>query len=329
MPTPTIGSYPTPVVPIAGLSEPSSALWVKRDDLTHHVYGGNKVRKLEGLLAEATALKAKRLVTLGSVGSHHVLATAYFGRQLGLEVEAVLVPQPRTAHVVSVLRASLGQGLKAIPVRSWAGAPAAVLARVARGAHYLPLGGSNAVGTQGYVDAGRELASQVGEGLLPEPEVCVVALGSGGTAAGLSVGFAEAGLRTRVVGVCVSSPAWALRALAGHLARACAPRALSERPRLSADEKYLGRGYGYSTPEGDEATALAQLHAGLALDPTYTAKAFACALSHVRSGRSGTVVYWHTLSSAPLAPLLASELAPAEEDLPRELLALVISPNER
>jgi len=310
------------VEPLPALSAPGSALWVKRDDLTHDVYGGNKVRKLEYLLEDARAHGAKRLVTVGAVGSHHVLATTYFGTKAGFEVEAVLVPQPRTDHVVEVLRADLGLGLRPFPVGSWAAVPWAVLARVVAGARLIPLGGSSAVGTTGYVKAGLELAEQVRQGALPEPDVCVVALGSGGTAAGLAVGFAAGGLRTRVVGVCVSTPPWALRASANHLARTCGRRASATGLRLDTDARFLGAGYGSRTAEGDEATEQAQSYGGLTLDPTYTAKAFACALWFVRARQAATVLYWHTLSSAPMGPLL--EAAPGEEHLPSALIALAL-----
>jgi 1-aminocyclopropane-1-carboxylate deaminase/D-cysteine desulfhydrase-like pyridoxal-dependent ACC family enzyme len=295
---------------------------VKRDDLTHHVYGGNKVRKLEYVLEDARACGAKRLVTVGAVGSHHVLATTYFGKLAGFEVEAVMVPQPWTDQVVEVLRADLGLGLRALPVGTWGAAPFAVLARVMSGAKLIALGGSSALGTMGYVDAGRELAGQVQAGVLPEPDVCVVALGSGGTAAGLSVGFAAAGLATRVVGVCVSAPPWALHASARHLARACGRKAGVRHVRLDFDDRFLGAGYGSPTPEGDEATALAREHAGLMLDPTYTAKAFACALWFLRARRAPRILYWHTLSSAPMQPLLAR--APTEAGIPEKLIALAV-----
>ncbi len=318
---PPLGHYPTPVQRLPSLSAPGAELWVKRDDRTHDVYGGNKVRKLEYVLADARARGARRLVTVGAVGSHHVLATTYFGRQAGFEVEAVLVPQPRTDHVIEVLRADLGLGLRPFAVRSWGAAPAAVAARVLRGAYLVTVGGSSAVGTQGYVDAGKELAAQVRQGALPEPDVCVVALGSGGTAAGLAVGFAAAGLRTRVVGVCVSSPPWALRLAAGHLARVCSRRAGVRGAHLTMDTRFLGAGYGHVTAAGDEATELAR-GAGLAVDPTYTAKALACALWFVRARQAGSVLYWHTLSSAPMGPLLRG--APEESMIPRELLALAL-----
>jgi 1-aminocyclopropane-1-carboxylate deaminase/D-cysteine desulfhydrase-like pyridoxal-dependent ACC family enzyme len=329
-----LGTYPTPVQHLAALSTEHAELWVKRDDLTNPVYGGNKVRKLEGVLGEVLARGYERIVTVGATGSHHVLATAYFGLRAGLEVEAVLVPQPETEHTRDVLRASLAQGLRAFRVRSY-GAAAAVLAwRVLSGAHFVTVGGSNVAGAMGYVAAARELAAQVRAGEMPEPDLCVVALGSGGTAAGLAAGFEAEGLRTRVVGVCVSQPPWAARLLALRLARACAKRAEIDAARTSAranahtkwladrltiDRRFLGPGYGVETSAAQGAAREADA-LGLKLDPTYTAKTFACALELVRSnvrskegsgdqapprgqGRA-TVLYWHTLSSAPMQPLI-------------------------
>jgi 1-aminocyclopropane-1-carboxylate deaminase/D-cysteine desulfhydrase-like pyridoxal-dependent ACC family enzyme len=311
---------------LSTLSAAGSELWVKRDDLTHDVYGGNKVRKLEHLLADARAHGARRIVTVGAAGSHHVLATAYFGKREGFEVEAVLVPQPRTEHVLEVLRADVALGLHAFPVDSWAAAPFALVRRVASGARLITVGGSSVVGSMGYVAAARELAAQVRAGAVPEPDVCIVALGSGGTAGGLAAGFEAEGLKTQVVGVCVSEPPWVLRLASLYLARTCARRSGvratfgSLRVRLKMDTRFLGGGYGHRTPEGDDATRVAR-GVGLTLDPTYTAKTFASALWHVRARRAGVVLYWHTLSSAPMAPLL--ERAPAEESLDVRLRRLV------
>jgi len=305
----TLGRYPTPVQRLATFSNARSELWVKRDDLTHPVYGGNKVRKLEGILGEAAARGCRRIVTVGAAGSHHVLATTYFGTRAGVEVEAVLVPQPYSQHAEEVLRASIAQGLRAFPVRSWAAAALVLAWRIANGAHLVTVGGSSVAGAMGYVNAARELAGQVRAGELPEPDLCIVALGSGGTAAGLAAGFEAEGIRTRVVGVCVAQPPWALRMASLRLARACARRAgLSHvgprmRSRLEMDRRFLGPGYGYET-EIARAAAEEAPSFGLALDPTYTAKTFACALERARAGGARTVLYWHTLSSAPMAPLI-------------------------
>jgi len=298
-----LGRYPTPVERLDGFSTAARELWVKRDDLTHETCGGSKVRKIEWLLADARSRGADRVVTIGAAGSHHVLTTTYFGKLQGLEVEAVLVPQPRSDHVVEVLRASIGLGLRAIPVRSWSrGALVFALRMATAGAHtrFIPVGGSSVTGSMGYVLAARELAAQVRAGVMPEPDLCIVALGSGGTAAGLAAGFAAERLKTLVVGVCVSKPAWALRLHAKLLARACASRTV-ERPRhvrLVADGRFLGAGYGHRTPEGDEATRLAE-SAGILLDPTYTAKAFAASLAYLVRAPSAKriILYWHTLGN--------------------------------
>ncbi len=316
----SLGRYPTPVQRLVTLSNPDAELWIKRDDLTHEIYGGNKVRKLEYLLAGARARGAKAIVTVGAAGSHHVLATTFFGRRCGLRVEAVLVPQPATPHVQEVLRADVGLGLCTFPVRSWAAVPIAIALRVAAGALFVPLGGSSITGSMAYVHAARELAAQVRDGAIPEPDVCVVALGSGGTAAGLAAGFDAEGLKTRVVGVCVSRPCWGLRLLSLGLAHACSRRAgayatwRSLRKRLSMDARFVGPGYGHAVSEGDEAARVARDIAGIALDPTYTAKAFASALWHIRARQARCVLYWHTLSSAPMGPLLVGAPAPTELD---------------
>src|SRR5262245_61649799 len=83
-----LGRFPTAVARLDGLLPPSVELWIKRDDESGVAYGGNKVRKLEFLLGEARARGARRLVTLGAIGSHHVLATAIYGKQAGFAVDA-------------------------------------------------------------------------------------------------------------------------------------------------------------------------------------------------------------------------------------------------
>ncbi|MFZ5475283.1 MAG: 1-aminocyclopropane-1-carboxylate deaminase/D-cysteine desulfhydrase [Myxococcota bacterium] len=305
-----LGTYPTLVERLDGLSRPGTALWVKRDDRTGTLYGGNKVRKLERLLPEARTRGATRLVTVGAVGSHHVLATAIWGGHQGFAVEAVLVPQPATEHARANLRAGLAAGLRPFPVRSVAGVPFALLERLRGGdAFHVPAGGSSVSGAMGYLDAARELAAQVRAGEMPEPDVLVVALGSGGTAAGLAAGLAIEGLRTRVVAVAVWAPVWALAARTRWLAGNCLARAAARRSlRLEIERGYLGRGYGYPSLEGERASAIAA-RVGLALDATYTAKAFAAALDLVDAGSVRTVLYWHTLSSVDLSALVAKSPA--------------------
>jgi D-cysteine desulfhydrase len=314
-----IGTYPTPVQHV-----PSLGLWVKRDDLVAPRYGGNKVRKLEHLLADAKAQGKKRIVTVGAAGSHQIVATALYGKEQGFDVDAVLVSQPASDHAKKNLRVALALGVNAFVAPAWALAPAVVASRLGRDAYLVPLGGSNAKGSLGFFDAAIELSSQVEAGLLPEPEVVVVALGSGGTAAGLAVGFERESAKTKVVGVVVSPPVRLVRAMTERLARKTAELVGLSRgarvraaQRIEVDGRWLGRGYGYSTHESEAAIGVAA-EAGLELDPTYTAKAFACALARVKE-TSGPVLYWHTLSTAPLDALLANapELPPRLADLLR------------
>lgn len=311
-----IGTYPTPVERHPDAPGP---LFVKRDDRSSAIYGGNKTRKLEWLLGRARALGARTLVTAGAAGSHQVVALARAGAHFGFSVEAVLASQPDSELARTNLRVALAHGLRAVSAPAWALVPPLVALRRARGAHVVPFGSSNPLGTLGFVNAAEELAAQVADGVLPEPDEIVVALGSGGTAAGLAVGLERCGLRTRVVGVAISPPvvalalharslAWRTARLSG-LSRSAAARAAA---RIEVEGGYLGAGYGFPTPAGDEALARAS-RSGLTLDPTYTAKAFACALSRTRPDR--TILFWHTLSTTPIEP-------PADAELPPHLASL-------
>jgi 1-aminocyclopropane-1-carboxylate deaminase/D-cysteine desulfhydrase-like pyridoxal-dependent ACC family enzyme len=195
-----------------------------------------------------------------------------------------------------------------------------------------------------YVDAARELAAQVRAGEMPEPDACVVALGSGGTAAGLAAGFAAEGMKTEVVAVSASEPVAVLRASVAHLVRGCmrlqrqrsrdqqrdetshGVPARAPPARWSVDARFLGRGYGYVTADGESAAEIGA-RVGLALDVTYTAKAFAAALAHAKASSSSrprrVILYWHTLSSAPLAPLAEVADASARQAADGNLTRLV------
>jgi D-cysteine desulfhydrase len=320
-----IGSYPTPVQHLADLSTSSTQLWVKRDDATGELYGGNKVRRLEHILEQARARGARRILTVGAAGSHHVLACSVYGRRAGFEVAAILTPQPRTEHAMNNLRAALGQGLQARAASSMLAAPFLLARALRRGDFLLGPGGSSVVGTIGYIDAIAELEAQIKNGELPAPDAIVVALGSAGTAAGILAGCVGLGLPAKVVAVRIVSRLWMGKLRVASLARRAARsrhldvgfRSLSR--ALEVEGGYLGAGYGRATDAGARATEVAERF-GLRLDPTYTAKAFAATLRVVESGQFRTVLYWHTLSSAPLSGLLAQ----APKNLPPNLERLFI-----
>lgn len=338
-----LGHFPTPV---ERLVVPGGALWVKRDDLTGTPYGGNKVRKLEFLIADALAAGARRLITAGALGSHHALATAVYGRAVGLPVTLVLFPQPVTPHVRRVLLTdvALGAELRFVPRMELV--PGALLARrwAARHepAYVIPPGGSDALGALGYVNAALELAEQVAAGALPPPAEVHVAAGTLGTAAGMAIGLALAGLparvaATRITGRVVTNERVLLKLVRGALAL-LAPEvrldAAEVAARVEIRHGQIGAGYGRETEAGRSATARLGA-AGLTLDPTYTAKAAAEALAALTGGAGPAVatrapaagierratspaspepLFWHTLSAA--SPPLEEEEAALVARLP-------------
>jgi D-cysteine desulfhydrase len=295
---------------------------VKRDDLSGSAYGGNKLRKLEFLLADARRRGAGRLVTGGGFGSHHVLATTLYGRRAGFRITAVLYPQQVTPHVRQVLGAIHGLGADLRYCPHMALLPVSLrLARLARRGdvpYAVPPGGSSPVGALGYVSAGLELAEQVSDGAIPAPAYVHVAAGTLGTVAGLAIGLALGGLEARVVGVKIVPDYVANPRVLGRLVRATlavlSDAGVGDLP--SADDVvaavelrsgYLGEGYGRPTPAGT--AALERFSAlGLGLDPTYTAKTAAAVLDAL-AGTPGVHLFWHTLS-ATMPPVPEHEALP-------------------
>lgn len=331
-----LGQFPTPVEKLDELGEEVGveSLYVKRDDQSGTVYGGNKVRKLEFLLGEALAEGYDEVWTVGAIGSHHALATSIYARQLGLTPSVLHFPQPVTDHVLDNLRAisttepklKLATNKVQLPievgkmkVKQWLS--------TANDVYYIPGGGSSPVGVLGYVNAALELKQQVDAGELPEPDVIFVAAGTCGTLAGLILGCKLAGMKTEVVGVRVVDKIMANATMSAHLANKCA-KILAEHgaedvPKVSSADvtmldSYFGHDYGVPTDAGMKAIALARDHGGLKLEPTYTGKAFAGLLGERERLELAdkNVLYWHTLSSADLSERIAQ--GDVEHDLPAE-----------
>ena len=334
-----LGSYPTPLRKVEVPNESGRDLWIKDDGQSALPYGGNKVRKLERLLSLALASGAKRLLTIGAAGSHHVLATCIFGGRVGLVTRAVLTPQPWTPHAEATLRAGLNSGLSAVPANSVWDAVRRLRRERLPGDFVIGPGGWGAAGTWAYRLAVDELYEQLTSAGISELDAIVVAAGSGSTAAGLLAGVMETNIARRVIAVQVT-PNPALRALiAGQalytLWRHARPlRTVTALRCLEIEGRFVGAGYGHASVSGDAASELARSF-GLVLEPTYTAKAFAAALnrmhasdrtverSKLRLHRRQTYLYWHTLSSVPLNALLMG----APITLPKELAHLLRMPS--
>ena len=311
LPWTPLGDWPTPVervedVPAGFRGE----VWVKRDDRSSREYGGNKVRKLEYLLADAVEQGAGRLITTGVEGSHHCLATAVHGRRVGLPTTLVVFPQPETAHARKIAALNRAWADEVRLCRSFASQPfveAAVRWRRRDDRPYvIPGGGSNDLGALGYVGGALELAQQVRDGVAPRPDVITVAAGTLGTLAGLAVGAALTNLADRIIGIRIVPYAIGNRVVLGSLVEGVVrrltdagtrppdPRLILERVELVGD--YLGDGYGRPTEWGAEATEWFR-DRGLELDPSYTAKTAAGLLDAMAEEPDAVHLYWHTLSS--------------------------------
>lgn len=315
-----LGSWPTPIERLAPLGDTLglSRLYIKRDDLSGERYGSNKVRKLEFLLGEAKRVEARGVFTLGFAGSNHALATALYARELGLECTVLLMPQAGAAYVRRNLLAGQALGGRLVPCRNLLALGLRYLALI-RKAHFIPAGGTCPLGVAAYVNAAFELRDQIRSGLMPEPDLIYLPFGSMGTTAGLSLGLQAAGLGTRLESVRVIESRWASRSdLARLLQKSMAflretdpgfPALEDLGANLNLREDQLGPGYARPTPASEEAMRLMQANAGIELNPTYSAKAFAALVADARHGQIGdrTVLYWNTYNTRDLSGLIQGQ----------------------
>jgi len=329
VPRVTLGAFPTPVESLETVSRALGAgngdAWIKRDDISSPVYGGNKVRTLELLLAQALARGHTSVLATGAFGSNHALATALHGPRVGLTPGALLFPQPVSTAALVNLRALAESGALLHALAHWSVLPLAMAWIRLRGrpVPYLMVpGGATPLGALGYVSAGLELGRQVAAGELPAPRRVIVAVGSTCTSAGLlvglalaahfRVGFAPATLPTltsvRVSPWPVTSRTRILSLAArtahflGELAGPSVPRldGAALGARFEVDGNYLGPGYGRPSAAGRDAEALWQRLGLPELDGTYSAKAAARFVSALRTREAGPVLFWSTKSSVPL-----------------------------
>lgn len=327
LPALRLGNGPTPAQPLAAFGDRLGVpqLYVKRDDVAASPYGGSKVRKLDFLLAEALRAGADTVVTTGSVGSHHAVATACHAPRVGLRAVLLLLPEPATSHVRENLLLDRRFGADLRHARSRDEVARETTALVRRGAFSIAAGGSSPVGNVGFVDAAFELEQQVEAGVLPEPDVVYIGLGTMGAAAGLAIGLAASRLRTRVVAVRASNPGTSSAARLAHEIdmtvealvglRGGFPSVSVGPDRLTIDASQLGPGYALPTASGRAARELANLHTDLDLELTYTAKTLAALIAAAPRHRDEVALFWHTHSARP-APTQGNEFGP--NDLPRE-----------
>lgn len=318
--------FPTPIHHASNLEDfynNQCAIYVKQDGMVKSLRnskafcGGNKVRKLEYLLADAIAQGYTSVLTFGAAGSNHALQTSICASLLGLKAACLLFPQP-TSWVVQrnlLLHAYHNTILYYCPNRELRGIYAAMICydhkqRYGSWPYIIPFGGSNQIGTIGYVQAAFELAEQIKMGLMEEPNDIYVTFGSGGTAIGLLLGLELAGLNSHLHMI-VEEPADITRVEAKieRLFYATNQYLCDKDPSIPTcsfnHERYTvvsdcgGQGYGMATVEGIQAEQILLNTENILLDQTYTAKAFSALIRDLEEGNcyGKTILFWNTFCS--------------------------------
>ncbi len=334
-----LGDWPTPVEPLEGYAD----IYLKREDISSQVYGGNKVRTLEAQLGRARALGAKRIWATGAYGSNHVVATLLHAKEAGLEAGAAIFPQPPTEAARENLLATLAIDPALLWVPHVAALPLGMAALQVRsrakglGDYVMSPGGATPVGALGHVSAGLEIARQIESKELPAPAAIVLAVGSTCTTAGLLVGLAIAerlGIAPAPAVFAVRVTPWPVTAASriAYLARRTAQYLTTLvggvadvpyrelRRMLHIDNRYFGGGYGKPTDSGRSALTAMRDAGGPALDLVYSAKSAAALFAR----KERPLLFWATKSSVPLPQASDSQVAAAPCAMRRWLAKKII-----
>ncbi len=313
-----LGFFPTPIEALPRLgAELGVAMSIKRDDFSGFGGGGNKVRKLEYLMAEALAAHAQVLITTGGHQSNHARMVAAAACRFGMSSVLVLRGNPPSEYQGNLLLDRLfGATLEFLEPTEYftlVDPRMEAHAEAARGAgrvpYIIPLGGATPLGAIGYVRAVEEMMDQVEQ----PPDVVVAPVGSGGTLAGLLVGARRHWPGTRVIGISVSRDRpWFQERVAG-MADACAAL-LGWDFRFApgdvwVEDGHVGPGYGQPSAGGIASIRRAARTEGVLLDPVYTGKAMDGLTALIGSGavpRGARVLFIHCGGSPALYPFAAA-----------------------
>jgi len=303
-----LGFYPTPIEEMPRLRAALGGgprLWIKRDDYSGPGFGGNKIRKLEYVFAQARADGADTVITTGGEASNHCRVTAAVAARLGLRCILIMNParSPRPASLY--LDELYGAEIRRVTTRGERAQALEMLAeelrRQGRKVCVIPLGASMPLGSLGYVQAVEELHAQL-QKLGDPPRRIYHSTSSGGTQAGLDAGLQLFGMKEiRLIGVSADDTAESLsRTVSGIVAGVAMllgmPVNALRRP-LEVEDGFAGEGYAIPTAESEEALQLVARTEGIVLDPVYTAKAMAALIAAVRARRiprEDPVLFWHT-----------------------------------
>ena len=281
-------------------------------DNLSHLYGGNKVRKLEFLLGDALAHDAKTIFTFGCAGSNHAVATSVYANQLGLKCVCMLQSQPNSRVVRQNLLLHQAYNSRLCfcttrELRKIQTLCAWLDHKYTYGdfPYIIPTGGSNPLGALGFVNAAFELRDQINQGVLPEPDFIYIACGSMATTVGLMIGCKLAGLRTHIIPVVIQPVILqdytsALKKLYAetsnllHTADPSIPELLLNNEDLVLALDQCGSGYAVFSEEGVAATRILKQLENIKLEGTYTGKALAALISDAEKLKDKTVLFWNT-----------------------------------
>jgi 1-aminocyclopropane-1-carboxylate deaminase/D-cysteine desulfhydrase-like pyridoxal-dependent ACC family enzyme len=334
LPYVSLTELPTPVQKLDKLGQKLGigGLYIKRDDLSGKIYGGNKVRKLEFLLGDALQRGVKEVVTFGAAGSNHALATAIYAGQVGIKSISMLMPQPNTHYVRRNLLMSYyagaelhlcGSKLEAattMPMLRMATTYQLIRHRLKNGSTpiLIPPGGSSPRGVIGFINAMLEFREQVLNGEIPEPDYIYVASGTMGTAIGLQMGLKLAKLNSRLVSVRVTGENFVneqrMLGLIGkvnaflHSMDGTFPGAAVTGEDLDIRNDFYGEQYALFTEEGMKAVSLMKEYEDIKLDGTYTGKTMAALVADTGKGllKDKTVLFWNTLNSRDFSSYISN-----------------------
>lgn len=322
-----MGFYPTPVEEMTRLREAIGGgprLLIKRDDYTGAGMGGNKVRKLEYVLAQAVADGADTVITVGSEKSNHARVAAAMCARLGLGCILVL-SRPSQGHsslkpASIIIDEMFGAEIHFVADRKDRMPTVQAMAEQLRGegkrVAEIPLGASTPLGALGYVRAAEEAAAQL-KAMEIKPDYIFHSSSSGGTQAGLIAGCRIFGLEeTEIVGVSPDDPAHSVAEdvsrIVGSLEEMLGFAGRESRRDATVTDEFIGEGYSIPSVESESALDLVARNEGILLDPVYTAKAMAALIEWIKRGRISekeSALFWHTGGQLAMfyAPLKKAE----------------------
>jgi D-cysteine desulfhydrase family pyridoxal phosphate-dependent enzyme len=305
IPKVNIAFLPTPLQKVERLCKELGLkeLYIKRDDQTGLALGGNKVRKLEYLMADALAQKADVIFTLGGPQSNHCRQTAAAARVCGLESVLIFggdeIKEVQGNMILDELLNSEWYFAKDMDREEKLREVVAEYEAKGKKAYSIPLGGSNALGAIGYVEAGLELAKQCEEEGI-DPDYIFCATGSGGTQAGLILGAHLGGLKAKVIGISVSGTSDEITEKVNNLLVELGIKLdvdIKGLHNVAVYDEFVGDGYGRPTELSTKALKLIAQTEGIIIDPVYTAKGLAGLLGMLDDGRinkDSSIVFLHT-----------------------------------